>query len=1361
MRRLSKPNATFEVLLDDAPQFEALGEGESAYSVEALSEGMHALRARATANDHPTLGNATDSTPAVYSFVVDQTGPTAAITRGPADGSSSLLSAATFVISAVDLTSSGGTRGTSGLERIECALYRSDSDGDEADGEAAGGDGDDNVYNTTSSHDPSPPLFDWSACQATVQLSDLLLAGSGYFTFAARAVDKVGNVGNASVRTFFQNFDLPAAPNVTTADGSANVTTREDTLSELVFIETGRGVADHFTLASVVGGRLFLADGLTRVLTGDNITIEEGAEGLRFMPMEDAFTGDDAGSRFSFTVFGVDAIGGPGAATRAHVTVLGTAEPLRFAFPPHYFALERILATDAPYMDEGTSVDEVVRYGTVGGRTGERGIAVVRADTALGAWQYRLGGNYDTWVNFPDGVAPQRALLLADAATVRFQPSATKCRLVAKAQTAAFSFYLWDTSDGLPSGTHRLNLTEVELPANASHVVQDPDDDDYAYVDPAQRGEDSVAYSDDVAVANVHIGGLDDAATQLSNVDSTDAERELVRDSAGCSAGQYGAVAIYATPATQTYRGNAFARNASTHIALSPFGYWVPDPAPPWTLEVWVRRTAALATNVLLASMGAAADRNRIDLESYPASGSPGLHLGDSDTDLTWNHSLPLFEWAHLAFVAAENETALYVDLELVGTVDASIHLPLFTLGATNATSAFEVDMLRVWAEARSVAELDAYAEARVGVDDAGPDSFESLRHAFYFDDGCDTWTSDARGERRALLSGDARHVEGRVSACARVDAVSPPVAAVTGGHIALHGAGFVTGSELSGCEFGPSSAGLASKARVFNSSYAECKVPPHAMRGRVTVRYADASARCRSRDHARQPFSQAVNNATAPVDGVGVTSVLLVDAHASGLSAETVDAAGGQVTAIKGANLATLRATGCVLSPTWDLDSRSGGHDAKALSPMLGPVSVVSDALLLCELPPLRDARQAVATLSLVADGVEKIVSTNLEVGVDQAEEVVIESDTSIGAMGGGVLSVALAPSGARGARHSGAAGSVRGLLCSFGTVAVVAARGEATMECLAPAGAPGALPLHFGRWGRENMHACSSPTPCIFERSADGSGTDETNEAATPSAIRLARVLHIDVHAVRLSATGGPADGGGEIIVFGILPSTPASEPEQRLACGFGAIWVDALPALIGDGWRCLAPAGAAGNVSFSLARAGETLRTGVPLQGVTYERVEVDYDLAVNEVGVEVVLASPAPTQGVLAVLFGSVRMDQAVHAGGGMISFSTPSGQAAGFVSVRLSVHGVPAGKSRAQFQYEPKAVVYDAIAGDVATRVHWNVTTEKHYVPEVEVAGSVRWLSGEDLQACARVEAWQLISSVLARHELGRPLCEFA
>ena len=76
MRRLSKPNATFEVLLDDAPQFEALGEGESAYSVEALSEGMHALRARATANDHPTLGNATDSTPAVYSFAE------AATTRG-------------------------------------------------------------------------------------------------------------------------------------------------------------------------------------------------------------------------------------------------------------------------------------------------------------------------------------------------------------------------------------------------------------------------------------------------------------------------------------------------------------------------------------------------------------------------------------------------------------------------------------------------------------------------------------------------------------------------------------------------------------------------------------------------------------------------------------------------------------------------------------------------------------------------------------------------------------------------------------------------------------------------------------------------------------------------------------------------------------------------------------------------------------------------------------------------------------------------------------------------------------------------------------------------------------------------------
>ena len=713
----NKPDASFEVQLDAQTSWTALDERVGEYSVAdgALGEGAHTLRARCVVHDHPVSpgGLFKDASPAAHSFIVDRTDPQLEITGGPAHGSSALLNFTTLAISAVDLAPSGGPSGASGVARVECRLSKDDPTDASAPALLL----------------PSPPLHDWETCSLPYHAVGLLSAGSGNLTFAARAVDRAGNVGPTALRTFFQNFDLPAPPRVSGLAHAANVTTLEDQLtraSDLV-ITPGRDPANAhgFAVSDVVGGELFLSDGSTQLSGGASVTLEEGAAGLRFRPRRDSFSGDARGSAFSFDVRGVTDDGEQGAAMRVTIHVVSVQDPLSFAEPRQYFALEQILSTDADFMDEGTGVLELLRYGVAFASADNLGMAIVGVDDSLGEWQYRVGGMYDDWVGVPE-VTPNRALLLAaDGATrLRFQPSRRKCRLVPEAQTASVTFHLWDRTDGFASGSFIVNTAEYDAEEyNASALVPYEDEDgnevdELFYVDPTlatgAHGDGAGPYTAATGVANVRVGGLDAAATRRSDFEGSAREARAVAAAAGCPPGHGGALAISATPATETYRG--LQRSADTRVSLQPPGYLLPDMSPPWTLEVWVRRTAALTANVLTAS---ALGERHIDLEAAPGTGSPGFHV-DGTTYSFDEYELPLSRWAHLAFVASVDgaagpaRTLLYADLELVGEVNTTLHLPLASLGAANMTSAFEVDDVRVWSEARTAVELDAYYDARL-----------------------------------------------------------------------------------------------------------------------------------------------------------------------------------------------------------------------------------------------------------------------------------------------------------------------------------------------------------------------------------------------------------------------------------------------------------------------------------------------------------------------------------------------------------------------------------------------------------------------------------------------------------------------
>jgi hypothetical protein len=145
-------------------------------SLTSLADGEHTFDVRAVDN----AGNS--STLATRTWTVDTTNPTApSISSGPADGSVSDSSAASFAFSGS--TDTGG----SGVAGYECRL----------DGGA------------------------WASCTSPQSLTSL---ADGEHTFDVRAVDNAGNTSTLATRTWTVDTTTPGAPSITSgpADGSVS-----------------------------------------------------------------------------------------------------------------------------------------------------------------------------------------------------------------------------------------------------------------------------------------------------------------------------------------------------------------------------------------------------------------------------------------------------------------------------------------------------------------------------------------------------------------------------------------------------------------------------------------------------------------------------------------------------------------------------------------------------------------------------------------------------------------------------------------------------------------------------------------------------------------------------------------------------------------------------------------------------------------------------------------------------------------------------------------------------------------------------------------------------------------------------------
>ena len=233
-----------------------------------------------------------------------------------------------------------------------------------------------------------------------------------------------------------------------------------------------------------------------------------------------------------------------------------------------------------------------------------------------------------------------------------------------------------------------------------------------------------------------------------------------------------------------------------------------------------------------------------------------------------FNHSAPIREWTHLAFVAVPDgvpyvapgaSVRLYADGAYRGAVaDAGMPMPFGTVGGPGR-AAFAVDHVRFWS--RALTPVEIWSRRGALASGREPDLWSYLP----LDEGCGAAVEDvsaaAAAENRSAWNFTAKnltwHRREKAMPCATIEAVRPAIVpASTGTTVTLHGAGFLPPRERverSGrgatCRFGigGSTGGTVVVPAIATSAEtAECDAPParagpNGRRGgRLSVQFCD-----------------------------------------------------------------------------------------------------------------------------------------------------------------------------------------------------------------------------------------------------------------------------------------------------------------------------------------------------------------------------------------------------------------------------------------------------------------------------------------------------------------------------------------
>ena len=184
----------------------------------------------------------------------------------------------------------------------------------------------------------------------------------------------------------------------------------------------------------------------------------------------------------------------------------------------------------------------------------------------------------------------------------------------------------------------------------------------------------------------------------------------------------------------------------------------------PWSLSVWVKRTANRSTQTLLSARDELGRYRYIYLETGSAEPGRFPHPRRQHPHLR-SHTVALNTWTHLALVATSGETRLYVNGTLAGTVADSMTLPFDAIAALRSANGLraKLDDFKIWDEALSAAQVAADYRSRC--------ANSGLVHHWALDETSGTTATDAgSGDDDGTITGASRVAQGRLGGALSFD---------------------------------------------------------------------------------------------------------------------------------------------------------------------------------------------------------------------------------------------------------------------------------------------------------------------------------------------------------------------------------------------------------------------------------------------------------------------------------------------------------------------------------------------------------------------------------------------------------------
>ena len=842
-------NVTHEYRLNPSSDEAAFTPVGRNFTVTGLQQGLNTIQARSIVDGH------VEKNPPVYTWYYDLDEPTTAITGGLKDSSIIFAQSVSYEF--------WGADEDTGVEFFECRMTSSGTGG-------------------------APTLVDdWDECKSPHTMYGI----DGYpyttsgiqtvFTFSVRAVDRAGNRDSSPASRSFQvDITLPKEATVTVRVGNFyrnaennTASAEEDTMSPLgaVVILPEDDATQYFRFTEIIGGNLYKASGTCssclkcttcpeEILNASFVTTSAANAGTRFMPLPNTYTGDTLTSNFSFTVqpslnSSDSGLGGKPITVRFNVSEVNDQPNLE---PKLAFCMETITSVDSKAFNTGTSVKEILDHhpdsidDRFDGPLLKYGIAIVGSDTSRGSWEYTTDMG-ESWSPLDRADTKSSTVLEADTKLhnrIRFIPLPGMLLERDTGFWTSLTFAAWDMSDGrVPGASYDATYSSGSASQysfyGSSFYGMDIDYDDGegegeaedevpdvcapGFCIPVENLDHLSPFSNDVAAITLEVAGLSGVSLYRS---TTEATRDEKVDSARATKCIGQAAAVQLSP---------FNCNSTTqYVDIEHPDFRVVEKPPPWTVEMWVKKSMHLAVNALVTS---STSRAELLLEQYPGTGLVGVTL-QNGTALAFNYSAPSDTWTHLAFACEEGSLELYASGIAVGALNASFPMPLSSIGSPSTQSALVVDEFRAWTRKKSQKEIAN--EMNRSMKGTEQDLYAYLK----FDEGCSSQPTSpdlAEGQHPAHLVGGAKRVDPWIGSCATVEHVDPSFGPSRGSfNLSVSGTGFAPDSGAPVCEFSSRSATQNTpKPVVHNSTSLSCEAPPGF--GSSHVAYFDRDVGCRS----------------------------------------------------------------------------------------------------------------------------------------------------------------------------------------------------------------------------------------------------------------------------------------------------------------------------------------------------------------------------------------------------------------------------------------------------------------------------------------------------------------------------------